>query len=528
MRKGLKYNILAILSLSFIFASCSEDTMDGINDYDGYPKEVQLQFRLPALITSTAFSSVGGDLSTYASIYIEHEGGVYNQTYNAETRVGDPTSTSTYNNNWEQAYRNIAAAKSMIKDATTGTEAGSKVQEGMARLLLAYNSALVTDLFGDAAYFQAGITDDKGIPVYKKPAFDKQEDIYNDIFAQLDTAILLLETNQVGPIGLTAANDFIYNGSTSDWIKAAYGLKARYTMRLLGRSSNQTESLNNVIAYADKSFQSASDEFAYSIYNGTSQQNPLAAFTYSRAALGASKSFVDKLKERNDPRYTQMFVSAYNSKDTLSYITINDPAKLVLVTNGVNIQQSNTYYSCNITDIAASASTLLMSYHELLFLKAEAYARLGKNTEAESALESAITAGFQNLSKSIQSAVQFNTNTKTPQNFDLSASVSQKYYEDNVKALFTANPLKEIMIQKYLAMNGANGESIETYNDIRRMQGLNENFVTLANPLNAQGKFPYRYVYGSSTTTVNDAVDAIVGDGTYVYTSKVWWAGGSN
>lgn len=519
-----KKNILAALLFSLLFISCSEDIMDDINDYDGYPKDVQLQFILPDLITSTAFSSVGGDFSTYASIYTEQEGGVYNQLYNAEMRLGEPTNIATYNNVWQSTYTNIAVAKKMIKKATTGTENGSKVQEGIARIFLAYNGALLTDLFGDVAYTQAGITDESGIPVYRRPKLDKQEDIYKNIFTQLDSAILLLKTNEVGPIGLAEKNDYIYSANAEQWIKAAYALKARYTMRLLGRSSDKTKSLQDVITFADKAFTNATDAFKFDLYDGTAQLNPLAAFTYSRASLGASASFADKLKERNDPRFSQMYVSPYSSTPSSSYLTISDPNKLVLVTNGDDVEQSLVHYSCNITDIAASAPTYLMSYHELLFLKAEAYARLGQTENASKVLQDAITAGFDNLRVSIESAVKNNRYTKLPENFDLSTSVSKKYFNDNVKALFDANPLKEIMIQKYLAMNGANGESIETYNDIRRMQGLNENFVSLKNPLNAENKFPYRFVYGASSVTTNPDLNAIVGDGSYVYKEKVWWA----
>ena len=92
-----------------------------------------------------------------------------------------------------------------------------------------------------------------------------------------------------------------------------------------------------------------------------------------------------------------------------------------------------------------------------------------------------------------------------------------------MKPLFDANPLKEVMIQKYLAFWGASGESTETYNDIRRMKALGENFITLANP----NKFPLRCPYGSDDVLANPNVSAAQGDGQFVYSENVWWAGGS-
>jgi ABC-type transporter Mla subunit MlaD len=82
------------------------------------------------------------------------------------------------------------------------------------------------------------------------------------------------------------------------------------------------------------------------------------------------------------------------------------------------------------------------------------------------------------------------------------------------------------MVQKYIAFYGANGESTEAYNDIRRLKAMGENFIELANPNNAT-RFPLRYGYGNSDTTANPNVKEAFGTGQYVYTEPVWWAGGS-
>ncbi len=48
------------------------------------------------------------------------------------------------------------------------------------------------------------------------------------------------------------------------------------------------------------------------------------------------------------------------------------------------------------------------------------------------------------------------------------------------------------MLQKYLAFYGASGESTEAFNDYRRLKALGEeDFIGLANPLNAQNNFLY-------------------------------------
>ena len=71
------------------------------------------------------------------------------------------------------------------------------------------------------------------------------------------------------------------------------------------------------------------------------------------------------------------------------------------------------------------------------------------------------------------------------------------------------------MIQKYLAFFGASGESLEAYNDYRRMKGANENLVELKNPLNSN-KFPLRFGYGADDVLANVASKKpLVTDNTY-------------
>ena len=86
--------------------------------------------------------------------------------------------------------------------------------------------------------------------------------------------------------------------------------------------------------------------------------------------------------------------------------------------------------------------------------------------------------------------------------------------------------LAEIMVQKYLSFHGSNGGSVEAYNDVRRLMAEGKSYIKLDNPNNAS-KFPLRLGYGSSDTTTNPNVKSAFGDGSYVFTENVWWAGGT-
>ena len=98
MRKILNILLAGLLVLSTW--SCSEDIMDDINKNVNDPTDVATRLVITDAITRTAFSIAGSDLAFYATVYIEHNVGIWNQSYNAEIRSGEPVSSTTYNNSW--------------------------------------------------------------------------------------------------------------------------------------------------------------------------------------------------------------------------------------------------------------------------------------------------------------------------------------------------------------------------------------------------------------------------------------------
>lgn len=517
--------LLAVSFLTaFALSSCTEDAMDKINKNPNKPKDAPAKFLVTDLGVSTAFNTVGGDFSLYSSVYIEHEVGIGNQLYRAEVRSGEPTTSTTYNNAWISVYSNIKNAKIAIKKCQEDPlDQGNVVTEAIAKILLAYNAAIVTDVFGDTPFSETGILNPDGTPKYMQPKIDTQQAIYEEVMQNLDDAIELLDNGNAKDTGLSGAidsKDFLYSGNAGAWLKAAYALKARYTMRLLNKSNNKTEDLQNVLTYVSKSFLSPNEELKLSIYDGDAQVNPLYGFSLSRNSFGASQSLIDKFVERNDPRAYQAFNDPDQGEQASDLTEIN-PAP-----NGTPLE-AQYEYGTSIPSWSSTTPTQLISFHELKFLEAEALCRLGgRNDAAEEALKEAIIAAFANLDYSIDDGLASWGMEKAENSSGLGEEVATKYFEDNVKPLFDANPLKETMVQKYLAFFGASGESLEAYNDYRRIKSAGEDFVELKNPLNSS-KFPQRFGYGVDDVLANTAIKAAFGDGQYVYTEPVWWAGGN-
>lgn len=478
MRKSV---ILSAAFLAIMLLSCSESIMDEINTNVNDPTYVPSRLIITDAMTSTAFSTTGGDFAFYASVYIEHNTGIWNQFYNAEIRTTGPTSSTTYNNTWNSIYANLYALKKVIdKCSEGGSESGNYHTLGVAQVLTAYNLAVLTDGMGDVPWTEALQPGVKFTPV-----LDRQQAIYADIFRLLDDAITNLEKTSVFPP--LDEQDFIYGGDQDLWKKFAYGLKARFTMRLSLRNPDY----NSVIEFADKSFSSASEQAKFD-YNGNTSNSPFYRMFIDRDYYGSSQSLHNKLAERNDPR------------DQIFFVPYPGTSAIVFAPNGTPGQIQGLYSVSGIS--TSTAPTYLLSYHEIEFLKAEAYARLNNIPLAEQSLRKAVRAAFQKP------------------NIGLTSAGADNYFNNSILPRFNANPLSEIMNQKYIAF--FEEEAFEAYNDYRRLKAMGNNVIKLENPLN-NNNFPLRFSYGTADVTTNVNIRDAYGDGTYVYRENVWWAGGS-
>jgi hypothetical protein len=433
-------------------------------------------------MTLTAFSVAGGDFNFYASIYIEHNTGTWGQFYNADIRSAQPSSATTYDNTWTSLYANLYTLGIIIEKCSEGgSEEGNYHTLGIAQILTAYNLAILTDAMGDVPWSEAIQPG-----VIFTPVIDRQENIYQNIFSMLDDAIANLDKTSIYPS--LGNQDLIFGGDVQSWKKFSYGLKARYTMRL----SHKAPSYDEVISLAGQSFASAEEQAQYN-YNGNTTKSPFYCMFQDRDYYGASQSLHSKLTERNDPR-DEVFFTNYPGVG----------GDLVFAPNGTSNQIQGYYSISAISDI--TAPTYLLSYHEIEFLKAEAYVRLNNLPAAEEALKKGITAAFQKA------------------NIGLTADDADDYFTANVKAKFDADPLSEVMNQKYIAFYEE--EAIEAYNDYRRLKAMGDDVINLDNPINAT-RFPLRFSYGSTDVTTNANIRDAYGDGMYVYTENVWWAGGT-
>lgn len=474
MKNIFKYLVL-ILSIVAI-SSCSDDIMDDINKDLNNSTNVESKFMLPSVIVETAFGTAGSDIAWYSSVYIEQSAGTFGQLQTADNRIGC-REASLFNNSWNSVYSNLMVLKDITaKCSPTGAEPKNYITLGISQVLTAYNLAVLTDMWGQVPWSQAL----QGSSNYQ-PKFDRQQDIYNNIFALLDSAISNFGKTNASNI---AKFDLIYAGDKAKWKKAAWSLKARYYLRL---SNKIPAYLDNALACIPNAFASAGDALLFNKYEASDiGENPWYQFASDRAYLAVGKNLYDLMNDRNDTNR----IAAY-------FLPADDGTFTPAPNGNANAGQASGEYSLSaLTDGGQTAATPLMTYHELKFIEAEA--KFKKNDATyQATLKSAVEASF------------------TYQG----VSGGTTYFTDNVVSRLTAgNELKEIITQKYIAFYEF--EAIEAFNDYRRT-----GFPVMTNPNNANPNlgFVNRFPYPTSEVTSNSAnVPAI-----NIFSSKVWWAGGT-
>ena len=482
--KKLLYIFLAVIVM--LLPSCTEEIMDEINFNPNNPTDVSSRLTLSDNMIELGVTGVGGSMMFYASVYIEHTVGDHAQHLSAEIRSAEPISATTYNNDWNTIYNSLWALRKVIDRCSEGgKEEGAWHNLGRAQLLSAYYLAILADGWGDTPWEEA-----LDPSTYMQPQLSSQEVIYNDVFQFIDDAIANFQKDDLTNMG---SQDVFYDGDVDSWLKFAYALKARYLLRLSHKAPNYSE----VIAAAANSFTGIADQCLLTFDGTSSQTAAWYRMLKDRNSHAASLSFHEKLLSRDDPRDTIYFIP-----------NPEGDGSLVFAENGSNVDIQALYGISGLS--VPDAPTYIFSYHELEFIKAEAYVRLGGAANlalAKTALQKAISAAFQKP------------------NVGLTADDAAAYFTAHVEALFDANPLSEVMNQKYIAFYEE--EALEAYSDSRRLEAMGDDVIELKNPYNLTIGFPQRFTYGSSDVTTNPNVAAAYGNGSYVYTEKVWWAGGT-
>jgi hypothetical protein len=403
--------------------------------------------------------------------------------------------------------------------------AGEKNYVGIAKVMRANLYSFMTDAYGDLPYSEA--IQAKAETNY--PKFDKQEDIYIGILAELKDANDLLGTSTEKVEG-----DILFNGNLLRWKKFANSLRLRILMRLSDRNNPSAE-LQAILANPAQSpiFTSNLDEAALQYLQDVPNQHPLyTTRSGSYDEIRLSEKMENVLKSLNDPR---LFAYAQPTNASGAGV-IGAPEAYQGVPNGLGDEEALKYppsgdatkggsnfisrvgllFSCSACTPLANPTgyqAVLMSYSELQFILAEARER------------GFITAGSAEefYRNGIQSSVDYYKARYTLINLPQIASklvVDNAYYQQ-ADVAFTGTSqekLRKIGTQKWLALFFT---GMEGWYDWRRT-GYPQ---IVPGPAAFINSVPVRFIYPGSVQSLNsdNYKEAIARQGEDALTTRVWW-----
>lgn len=443
---------IALLSLN----SCQHE-LDTFNDNPNNPTKLSTPTTLLTGAEIGTISSSTGNLPRTLCLFTQHTNGNQFQSL-------DYTNYFITETDVETDWANIYQAGVNLNQIITQFGAQNPYYDGMARVLMAMNIGYATDVWGDIPFSQAfqGVNN-------LSPKYDTQEQVISQIQSYLDTAIADFAKPVSANSYLPSSNDIFYGGDLKKWTKLAYGLKARYALRL---SKKDNSAAQKALQYAQKALSSNSDNLI-ATFDGGNNQNLWFAFNNQRSGyMSMGKYFVDLLKSNNDPRLT--YFVAPDAHEPSGY-------------SGSAPEDADTDASPFGDYFAGSASTpnIIFSYSEVKFIEAEAQFRLGNTSGAQTALKEAVSASLISVTGA------------DDQSFATAAS--------------STITLENIITQKYIGLF----TTMEPYNDWRRT-----GYPVLTPNQNSQTKkIPVRLMTPKSERTLNSNATVV----TSIYT-PVWWA----
>lgn len=406
---------------------------------------------------------------------------------------------------------------------STADKSEYKNMHEIARLLRALMLERITDLYGDAPYFNAGMGYYNGVFF---PKYDSQDSIYSDLLKEVEEATAALD-----PTGDSPSGDVIYQGDIAKWQKFGNTLLLRIAMRLV--KVDPATAQTYVEKVVGKTMESNADN-AFVVADSTGGRT--TQNRNSQILLGDggqenyytrwSKTFIDMLKSTDDPRLAKVAVTnLYTDDATKDQNPGADatPAAQKGMPNGKDLSgiaaqdisgdasytKFTDYSSPSPALIKRNGPTFILTYAESELLLADAAVRFGVGGSAVTHYHDGVKAAITYLSQ-----------------YDSKAAIS----DDDAEAYVTANPyttaggLAQINNQYWLH-TVTMLDFYECWCNWRR-----SGFPTLTPvvyPNNAtNGTIPRRFPYpldeaNNNPTNYKAAHDAVPGGD--LMTSRVWW-----
>jgi hypothetical protein len=501
-------NIITFVLIAGLLSACTRD-FSGTNTDENNPTSVTPDLLLSGVIRNMMNRQVNAAWGI-GNIVVQQHAKI--QFVNEDRYLwGEQNSV------WDDVYNNYRNLQNIF--AAVGTDETNPYY-GVSLILKSWMFAQATDAYGDIPYSQAGKAKLEGL---YQPVYDKQEDIYTGILADLEKANKVLATGST----INLDGDILYGGGASSiihWRKLANSLRIRYLLRMSKKKDVSaameaivSDRLNNPV------FENNSDNAELEYQSAAPNQWPLyGSRVGSFDEFRVSKTLSDRLTALGDPRLKVFGRPTQKSVAAGTPVIAGIPNGLsdvdALAYNGGVQGVSRIGYTfaclvCNDQGQAApdpaAARGLLMTYAELEFSLAEATEMgLITNETAETYYTNGVTANFDYWKAIVPAG--YGIDVSMPAGYLTQAGVV--YSGDK------SERLAKIALQKWIAyyFNG-----LEAWFDWRRT-GMPE-IVPGPSNLN-DGKVPVRFIYPLKEQSLNgvNRAAAVARQGVDNLNTKPW------
>ncbi|MBT32366.1 MAG: SusD/RagB family nutrient-binding outer membrane lipoprotein [Thalassobius sp.] len=478
------YTYITVFAL-LVFSACT-DGFEEMNENPNEPTEVSPQYILTFALEST-INNYWGNKTRNQRLNFDHAmSWVGYLTRNIYESEGDNYNVQPSVNisNWEVFYTDgLINFEKIVEFSDENSDDPNSNYEGIGIGMKAWTYALMTDVWGAIPYSQA-LSGTAEEAIYS-PEYDTQESIYAGIIADLELANSKLDVSGDGISG-----DILFNGDILLWKKFFNSTRFKLLNRQAHVVSSSAAEMQAMLADPTTyPMIESTDDIAQLNYGGLSSNNPWndVLIQQSRTDWNISEALVDVMLELEDPR-----LEVYATPGSLADGVYSGHP------NGLPGEIATLYlgYSATINQdnfAQTNSPAVLMSYAELLFIKAEAALDGDISGDPQEFYEAGIAASFDQYGLTVPAGYASGTADK-----------------------------ESIMTQKWLALFG---QGIEAWTELRRT-GYPElpDHDPRAIFMN-DGVLPTRIVYPSTEYSLNASnvaagASLIGGDN---MKTELWW-----
>ncbi len=498
---------LALASL-LLTAGCKKSLDINQNPNDATETNMNASLIIPyAMHTTAARMGTGygwtgnwigywGPSGTYAPDVVE-------STYNLTTAFQSGQWTG-----WYDVLNDLVVAERQAKAA------GEDFYEGIAILMAVPGWMSLVDMYNNIPYSEAF-----DLVNHITPAYDKGQDVYNDLFTRIGYAIDKIKNANIAKVPTIATTDIMFKGNKTLWAKFGNTLRLKL---LIHQSQIPGFSATAGIAAitAEGSGFLGAGETAKVVPTGgylisPGKLNPFWNAYKSDAGGVATNEYyrannfvLNLMKNNNDSRYTRIFAPAASNGSYTGVTYGNPPITSLSSSNTSNVSGPGLA-------VSASQAQWILTSMESLFLQAEAVARGWLPGNAQTAYEDAVRESFVYLG--VPSATS-TANTYMAQ-LDPMGNPSAVANWASVAAGTTTQKVALIVLQKYISLTGTN--NLEAWTDYRRLN-VPANVPISTNTARISNTIPIRLLYSQTEYSYNQA--NVSAEGTInQFTSPIFW-----